>query len=336
VTNPVLGQVIQLNLRAQGSDWIGLFDHLEVWRSVLGADGPYTEMTAASWLPPTFPPDLYGQVPPSPAVVGPQVPIEGLVLNLLLDEETPITITFTGLTSLTFSQAATQITAQGEGLLVAFVWMDGRLVLTSMEPGNKAILHILGGNAAPLLGLPTTSSSTVAYGKDARLELIRGQELYQFIDYHGDPDFWYKTRFRQALTGNVSDFSLPFAASSASIVDTSTLIIGTVDLIDAQGKPVQNREVSLYTRFGGAVAGTDGVIPRDIRQLTDENGHAEFSLVRGLQVTVAVAGTQLVRDITVPTDMSLSSFGLLDPGVGSNDVFVVQVPNVDYVVRRSL
>lgn len=332
----VLGQVVQLSLQAPSSDWVGLFDHLEVWRSTQGPSGPYMEMTAPSWLTPTFPSDLYGQSAPVTPVSGPQVPIVGLTLELLIDEETPVTITFTGTNPLTFTQASTQVNSQGEGQLRSFVWSDGRFVLMGREPGNKAILHITGGDAAPLLGLPTDPYGSVAYGKDARIELYQNQTVYPFTDYHGDLCYWYKTRFVQQSTSNVSDFSLPFSASSASIVNTSNLVLGTIDLVDLQGKPLQNREISLYTRFGGTVLGTTGVAPRDVKMLTDQNGHAQFQLLRGLQVTVAVAGTQLVRDITVPTELTVTSFSLLDPGVGSNDVFVVQVPDVDFVVRRTL
>ena len=304
---------------------------------MLGPDGPYTEMTATTWAPPTFPSDLYGQSPPASPVTGAQVSIVGLSLDLLIDEETAVTITFTGSNPITFETAAGQIESQSNGLVTAFVWNDGRMVLMTSQPGNGAILHVLGGDAAPLLGLPTSLPISVAYGKDTRPELIAGQSVYEYTDYHGSTSYWYKTRFRQASTNNVSNYSLPFSPSSASIVNSSTLILGMLDLVDAQGKPVQNREVRVWTRFGGTVLPINiGVIPRDITQLTDQNGHVQFQLLRGLQVTVSIAGTQLVRDITVPTDPTLTSFSMLDPTVGSNDVFVVQVPNVDFVVRRTL
>jgi hypothetical protein len=336
VTATVIGQVIQFTLQARSSDWAGLFDHLEVWRSTLGEDGPYTEMTAVAWQGPTIPADLYGQSPPLAPVTGAQVAISGLQLQLLFNEETPVNVNFTGTNPLTFHQAAVAISAQGDNFVSAFVWTDGRMVLVGAQPGNKAIMRVVGGDAAPLLGLTTSGVTATAYGKDSRIELIAGQDAYSFTDYHGDSSYWYKTRFHQALSNNVSDFSLPFSTDSGSIVNPASVIVGTIDLVDAQGKPIENREVSIYTRFGGNTVGAFGVIPRDIRQLTDVDGHAEFQLLRGLQVTVSVAGTQLVRDITVPADPTLSSFGLLDPGIGSNDVFTVQVPEVDFVVRRSL
>jgi len=331
----VTGQVITLSLQAATADWLGSFDQMEVWKSTSGPAGPYMEMTAASWEPPTFPSDLYGVAPPSPSVTGQLAPITGLVLSLLLDETTEIDITFTG-GSITYASAAAQIQTQSNQSLVSFVWTDGRLVLQGKEPGNNAILRVLGGDAAPLLGLPTTIPSSAAYGKDARINLTSGQSAYQYTDYHGDPSYYYKTRYRQASTNTVSNFSNPFSAFRPQAVDPTIQVLGTVDIVDAQGRPVQNREVSVSTRFGGVVVSSLAVVPRDIRALTDENGHAEFMLLRGLQISVSIAGTQLVRDITVPTDQTVTTFGLLDPGVGCNDVFVVQVPEVDFVVRRSL
>ena len=331
----VIGQEIQLALQASPGDWQGSFDQMEVWKSTCGPDGPYMEMTASTWQPPTFPADLYGVVAPGSPITGQLTPITGLVLSLLLDEETEIDVTFVG-SNITFGSAATQIQSQSNQSLVSFVWTDGRLVVMGKEPGNKAILRVLGGDAAPLLGLPTTSPGNVAYGKDSRIDLISSQSSYQFTDFHGDPSYYYKTRYRQSTTNTVSNFSLPFAAFRLPQVDPTILILGTIDLVDAQGRPVHNREIVITTKFGGVVVGASGVIPRDITQLTDINGHAQFMLLRGLQITVSVAGTQLVRDVTVPTDQTLSSFGLLDSTVGSNDVFVVQVPDVDFVVRRSL
>jgi hypothetical protein len=59
-------------------------------------------------------------------------------------------------------------------------------------------------------------------------------------------------------------------------------------------------------------------------------------LVRGTKITVAIAGTDIVRDIDVPTDAAVSSFNLLDPTKGTNDAFKVQVPVFEYAARRSL
>ena len=330
----VLGQVVTLNLSALQSDWQGVFDHMQVWRSTTGRDGPYVELTADDWAPPIIP-SAAGPVPGSP-VTGQAVAINGLTLSLLLNETSPLNYQFTGGNPITFQAAAIQLTAAFPEQLLSYVDSTGLFVIRGIEPGNKAILHITGGDAAPLLGLPTVDPTDYAYGKDARIELITGQNTYQYVDTHGDPTYWYQTRYSNRMNGQVSEYSLPFAPSAGGGATANELILGTIQLQDASGLPVANRQVSIAAKFGGQVVGGIGVIPRDSYQLTDSTGYAEFTLLRGLQVTVSVAGTQLVRDVNVPTDPTLSSFGLLDPGVGSNDVFVVQVPDVDFAVRRSL
>lgn len=332
----VAGQVLELTLQAAQGTWVGKFDQLEVWRSTSGAAGPYTELTAVSWQVPTFPSDLYEAVAPSPALSGPLAAVGGLALDIISDEMVDLSMIFDGSGLVSLGDIATEIGEKSNQVLTAFVWTDGRLVVRGKEPGSAAILRVAGGDAAPLLGLATEPPDSVAYGRDARISLIANVDSYSFTDAHGDPSYFYKTRYRQASTGKVSNFSSAFSACLPASSPSSALILGTLDLVDAQGRPVQNREVAISVKFGGSVVGSAAVIPRDISKLTDSRGHVEFQLLRGLLVSVAVAGTQLVRDVTVPTDPSLHTFNLLDPAVGSNDVFTVQVPDIDYAVRRHL
>jgi len=331
----IVGQAVQLQLRAVQADWAGLFDRLQVWRSTSGADGPYVELTAPTWLGARVPADVVGDPPSSPPS-GPSAFVVGMTASFLIDETTHIDVTFTGSNPITRSQAASQIVAQSRGMLTSFVTMDGRLVVQSVEAGNKAILRVLATDAAALLGLPTTDPAWANYGKDARIVLRPEQELYPFVDWHSGSGYFYKTRFSSDIDNTVSDFSLPFTLTTGGSIDPSSLVLGTVDLVDVQGRAVQNREVTVYSKFQGNVINGRVMTSTDARVVTDADGHAEFLLVRGAQVTVSVAGTQLARDLTVPTDPTITSFNLLDPSVGSDDVFVVQVPNIDFAVRRSL
>jgi hypothetical protein len=117
------------------------------------------------------------------------------------------------------------------------------------------------------------------------------------------------------------------------VTDTA---IGYVDLTDMDGAPLEAREVRLYSRFNGQLSNGRVVAGYSKNALTDANGHVEFILVRGLPLTAAIAGTNLVRDLVVPEDPTVTSFNLLDPALGKNDVFKVQVPNIPYATRRSL
>jgi len=74
----------------------------------------------------------------------------------------------------------------------------------------------------------------------------------------------------------------------------------------------------------------------DLVGTTDRDGHVEFMLVRGQSISVAVVGTDLIRTFTVPVDLTVLSFQLLDPTLSSNDVFRVQVPTLVYAERRTL
>ena len=79
------------------------------------------------------------------------------------------------------------------------------------------------------------------------------------------------------------------------------------------------------------------MVGNDLVGQTDNEGHVEFSLLRGQQVVVAIAGTPLTRKVLVPADPAVRRFNLLAPEVGSGeDAFKVQVPNLVYAERRSL
>jgi hypothetical protein len=116
----------------------------------------------------------------------------------------------------------------------------------------------------------------------------------------------------------------------------SGLVRATLDLVDSRGIAIANQSVLLFNRFAGTQIGGKTMIGGANNGLTDKNGHFEMLLVRGTAVTVAIAGTNLARDVQVPTDPTVSSFDLLDPAYGSDDLFSVQVPDLQYAVRRSI
>ena len=68
--------------------------------------------------------------------------------------------------------------------------------------------------------------------------------------------------------------------------------------------------------------------------VTDRAGYCSVLLLRGMRLTVGVAGTGLVRDIVAPTDPTIDEFNLFDPSVGSDDAFVVRVPTINIAERQ--
>lgn len=332
----ILGQVVTLQFSAPESEWSpSRFDRLEVWRSMSGPNGPYEELTSAVWSGPRLPQGAGD--PPAVPVMGRYETIVGKTLEALLDERDRITITFTGTDPIQRGTIAAQITSQSAGRLRSYVLSDGSMVVESLEPGVQAILRILPSEGAGILGLPSTEPESFTFGHDARLQLVPGQDSYAFTDPHGSSSAFYKSRYRNAETDTVSDFSAPIPAQA--VVPLTDLVTGFLDLVDTSGRPLPNREVRLEGSFNGQLVEGRTVVPSpgpQTSRLTDKNGHVEFLLVRGIKVTVGVSGTNLARTVTVPTDPSVKSFNLFDPAVGKDDLFSVAVPDVDFAFRSTL
>lgn len=334
-------EVIQLQVVATNEDFVGLFDALELWRSTIGVDGPYAELTAVGPQPARIPKDAND--PPTPAVTGQSINIDTRIMVLLVNEKTEVPITFAGADPFTFATVAGQITTQGLNLVQSYVDDEGRITVETLEAGLNAQLRVkpgdedLGTDAAERLGLPTTEPSNLAMGKAGRLALIQDQEAYLFTDPHSSRDYFYKTRFRNALSGAVSDFSLPFGVGQSVGVSQDSIVCGRVELVSIDGVPIANQEVRLHVGFNGTLVEGKLVAGTDVNKLSDVNGLVEFNLVRGQRVTVAVIGTDLARDILVPTDLEVKVFNLMDPDVVTGpDHFQVQVPNIITAERRSL
>lgn len=325
----------QLDFFVAQRSWERLFDRLEVWRSRGTAEGPYEPLHGASWTPARLPADVAGP-PPSPPVTGPPVALAGTTLSFLVGPDgVPITITFAGSNPFTLGEAASQIQAQSNGLLTSFV-IGNQLVVQTVQAGAAAVLRCTGGDAAPLLGLATREPLSLAFGLDARIVLVLGQEQYGFVDANGSPHFFYKARFYNDFTNTVSQYSAPFQGTTVSGLSAASLCRGYVRLVDLTGAPAEGQELLVYNEFNGTQVEGAGVTGGSIKLLTDEHGRAEVMLVRGTLVTIAIGGTPLVRDVPVPTDTTIESINLLSAAIGSNDVFTVQVPNVPFATLRHI
>jgi hypothetical protein len=324
---------IELDFFVPESAWSGAFDRFEIWRSKGTAEGPYDQLHDTGAQPARLP--VGAGPPPASPQTGPSIPLNGKQLTLLLNELTPLTITFAGSDPFTFAQAATAIVAQSAGLLNAYV-LGPLLVVATVQAGLAAALRATGGNAAPLLGLPTVGLGAVAFGRDARIVLVSGQEDYGFVDPWGSPSYFYKTRFFSSQTSTVSQFSTPIQPLAAVGLSQASLVRCYVDLVDMQGNPAPNQEVLFYNQFNATQVENKVVTGGSLRFLTDVAGHAEALLPRGTQITVSIGGTPLARDVLVPTDPTIQSLNLLAASSGTNDLFDVQVPDLPYATRRTL
>lgn len=316
--------LLRLDVRVAETDWSPLYNRLEVWRSLLGENGPYEELSASSW-----------KCPEISCVPGAQMNLVGKELSLLVNETQAVVISFTGSDPLSRADVVAQLLAQGHGLLLAYE-SDGVVFISTVQAGGLASLRVVGGDAAAILGLPLTEPDSLKYGQDPRLPLMSGVSVYSFTDYWSDSTYFYRTRFSNSLTGAKSAFSEPIAATQRLGIDPSKVAIGYVRLLLPDGRPAATQEVLLYNTF--AATRVEGMVvvggPKQV--LTDANGYAEFSLLRGFSFDIGVHGTSFIRRVTVPTDTTVLWFDVFDPAYGEDDAFTVQRTELPYADRKTL
>lgn len=327
------GEVIRLEIVVPTDDtsFFETYDKIEVWRAVMTQGGPYEELTAAELTPARLPSDASD--PPASPVVGPFAILDSEELMLQINRMEEFAIIFSGADPFTFAQAAAQIIAQGRGLVSAYVASDGRLILQTTGAGTGHSIRVGTTTGAVRLKLP---SAETVYGREPRLNLLPGIYRYTFDDRLGDECYYYKIRFRNASNGAVSEFSLPHSVGSRIGISSDNLITGVADLIQANGKPLINQEVHLRAEYNGSLVDGRVMVGTDVAKMSDENGHVEFTLVRGQKFGVSVPGTNLFRTITTPVDPTRQMFNLFDPDIADQDVFKVQIPIVISAERRSL
>jgi hypothetical protein len=326
-------EVVQLQIVVADLDFVGLFDQLEVWRADSDAD-PYRELTAELLTPARLPVDA--GAPPSSSVTGASLNANGATLDLVVDSQS-LSITVSGTDPLTYAQIADQVTSKSTALVTAYVTVDGRFAVQSNTVGLPATLEVQSSELAALLGLPMVSPSNETSGRNARIPLVEGTGSYSFTDPYGRTGCLYRTRFRNSVVNSVSAFSPSFNVASVVGVGQSNLVQGTLDLVHANGSPLVNQEVRLHVEPAATLVDQKLVAGDDLIGVTDEQGHVEFTLVRGLELTVVISGTMIARRVTVPTSSNVSSFSLLDPTVtAEDDWFKVRVPQIAIAQRRSL
>ena len=321
---------VRLDITVAESVWSGLYDRIEVWRSVLGEGGPYEELTASASTTARVPADGG-----DPAVIdGPLVNISGKQLKLLVNS-TELEFTITGSDPLTFAEVATQVSS-GSVFITAGVDLDGRFVVYGLGSGGGQRLEVLESDVAAILGLPLSAPDSIDYGSDPRLPLISGKQAYVFRDYYGKTSYFYKVRFRNSFSDAVSDFSGPIAAVPRAGVSAANMITGYVKLVRPDGQPDVKQEIAIYTPSLGFQIEGRTVNGGQKSYLTDSNGLAEVRLIRGMEIDLSIGGMNLMRRIVVPTDAALESFDMLSPEYGTDDTFAVQRLNIPYAEKRNL
>lgn len=320
----IQGVLVVVPLLAPSSYWEDTsFTHLSVFRCKDGPDAVYSELTAATAQPAVVP---YYAVE---ADSGPSKALVGKTLGIIVNEATTYEITFTGTDPLTDDAIIAQVAAATSSAVVIFPTEDGKYALRTAATGNNTVLRVLESDAAPLLGLEYSGAYSYSYGKSAYIELVDDQDLYAFSDGHGETDAWYRYRYIDVDNNIVSEYS---TTRQAKQFPGDNTCVGTLTLLDEANRPIEGAAVVFYIHDNASTH-----TPHRTRTwYTDADGTINVPLGRGLEVDMHVATTRLVRKITVPTDVSITTFDLLGP-YGTGDVFdVVPAPELDTAVRGYL
>lgn len=311
--------VIKLQIYVANLDNVmGLFDEMQVWRSTTGDGGPFTEITAAAAAAAT----LTGSED-APFT------LNGLTLNLEIDGGSEQTVTFSTADPVGIDFV---LSAVNDAVTGATATEDnGALVITSDNTGTDSIVEITGGTALTELGFTT---GDIDYGEAARITLQAGVENYEFDDESGDADYYYRTRYYNSVTGAVSSYGVAVQGSIGTIISSSNLIKAVIDLAGLDGSPLDEQRVTFFNVYAPPISVTDiGVLGRSLEITTDQAGHAETMLIKGALLDVAIPGTGIVRQITVPS--SGTEFNLMDELIAADDLFQIQTPDIPLTIRRS-
>lgn len=296
------------------------FNVIRIKRSVDGIDGTYTLLTAdaprAAFL--------------IASGAGPY-DVAGKTLELSIDFQTPVLVTFTGTAPLVTSDVVDQINAAlGDAVAID----DGNVLkLESTITGTGSGADIVSGTSLTDFGWTAGDNDT---GEDAHILLQDGQSLYDYLDRNGDGDFYYIAQYYNTINLLASTDSDPFKGFPGTIVGEEHLSLAKVDLVDGSGVAVANQDITFWSVYEVIEADTFvvGIQRRPIGTITtDATGHADIKLVRGLRIKVVFEGTSIIREFVVP---DTDDFNLLDQLSDSPDPFDIREPDFHLALRRTL
>lgn len=312
--------VIKLTITvAKLTNVMGMFDVTQVHRSESGEGGPYFEIT--------------GPVAAAATLLGSETgnfTLNGLTLKLKVDEGSEQEHIFITADPINVDDTVDFINDNFTGVTASEE--VGAVRLTSNTLGTVSTLEITGGTALTELGFTLSQRDT---GEDERITLQAGVETYPYDDQSGDPDFYYKVRYYNNTSGQVSDFGPAAKGDVGSVLPPSDLIKAIVRLAGTDGRPVVDRKVVFYNKYIPPLVISDYLIAdREVVVVTDQVGYGEVMLVKGAEVVVSIAGTSIVRHIIVPP--TGTEFSVNDAIAAADDLFQIQIPDIPAAIRRTL
>ena len=321
--------LVTIEVLTPPEEWSGTYTHLEVWRSVLGEGGPYLPLFSSPPSPARVPNDGGN----ASAVVGASVSLSGKPLHLVVGGLNTISYTHPGPFPVTLAAFAAALTAAVPSVQ-AWVDSSGKLVLATSVSGEAAMLEVLKTEAAALLGLPVDQPASVGCGRGYPIQLVPGTVRVKAQDPTGRSSYFYKTRYTRGSV--VGAFSQPISGAQRAVgISASNLATGYVKLIHG-GAPVANQRVQVG--YPGPVSLVEGYLPvgPEVTAVTDKDGYAEFTLLRGVPIDVSVLGTSIIRRVVIPSGSVYASYNLFDPQLATEDGFGLQRVEALYANRRTL
>jgi hypothetical protein len=311
---------VNLTISVSGVDQVLLsFNVIRIKRSKDGVGGTYLPITDLT----PQPAELVAPLPGNYAV-------DAKYFRFFIDAEPITEVLFSGSNPLTAAQCADQIN-NAFGDTIAYD-DSGTLRMTSTLNGTGSKVEIEGGGAVPIFGWADGDKDN---GEDAHIAMLAGQPVYTFVDKDGDADFYYTAQFLNTSNGLESNDSAPFQGATSTLISAGTLSRVQVDLVDGRGVAVEGQEITFYPQHAPLeVEGFQVALQRaPITIITDNSGHAEVSLVRGLMVKVVFEGTSIIRDITIP---DAADTDLLAELGNSPDPYDISTPKFPWAIRRTL
>lgn len=302
-------------------DALASFDTMRVQRSEADT-GPWTELTADG-----------PQAAVLPGTEDSPFSVSAKTMQLQVDSGNIHDIVFTGVNPLTVDQVADQINAVEAGVASD---LAGKLNLESTLTGTQSKLYLPGGGALADLGFTAADRDI---GEEDYITLVAGESSYNFYDRDGngtgDQTFFYQVAFYSKATGLTSEWSKPFEAEPGTVITAGNLSIGSIDLVDAQGVSQPDHRITFYPlQEPLEVEGFHVALMRaPVTVVTNNSGHAEVTLVRGLRVKMVIEGTAYVREFAVPDE---TSFNVLELAATAPDPFNPILPDYPFAIRRTL
>jgi hypothetical protein len=249
--------------------------------------------------------------------------LNGLLLTVTVDGGPSKVISFSGTNPIDLATVLDQIEEIAPGLASESEEDAGTVRLMSPIYGTRSSIVITPSTAATRLGLSTSKVN----GKTGYPLLAQTTEEYEFVDYDGAEDSWYKTRFYNTQTGAVSSFSTPRRGAIPDVVPASSLLRCFIYLADGTGEPIVGRRIILVPTGQVQVTNDDdqvyGVLSSVDRIIltTDDAGFAEKNLIRGQTFKVFIEGTPFQREVTIPS--TGTELNLLTAASTADDPFTI-------------